>query len=195
MEYFENLEKISRENHIPIVLDESRKFLEDFCSIQKPQNILEIGTAVGYSGSIMLASSNDCKLTTIEIDSEKVKIANETFKQMNQENRVKIILGDAMEVLPKLNEKYDLIFLDGAKGQYLKYLPYLLNLLENNGHIIADNVLFHNLVRGPEFVKHKLRTIVVNMRKFLQFIENEPSLNSKVLDIGDGIAVISKKTK
>ncbi len=191
MEYLEQLKQISIENHIPIIKDDGCDFLIEFCKTHQPKTILEIGTAVGYSGSFMLNNCN-ANLITIEKDEKVFNIAKKTFNSLNLQNRVVQILGDAKEVIKTLTNKFDLIFLDGPKGQYIFYYETLKNLLNKGGYIIADNVYFHGLVNGPEFVKHKLRTMVVNLRKFLDLIKNDKDVEAKVLDIGDGIAVIKK---
>ncbi len=193
MKYLEKIKNIAKENHIPIIKDDGCDFLIEFCKQQRPKKILEIGTAVGYSGSLMLLNCPDSKLTTIEINEQSFNVAKNTFLTLNLTDRVNQILGDAKSVIKDLNQKYDLIFLDGPKGQYIFYYDYLKKLLNSGGHIIADNVYFHGLVKGPEFVKHKLRTIVVNLRNFIQTIQNDNEVETQILDIGDGIAIIKKK--
>ena len=193
MEYLEKIKNEARENHIPIIKDDGCDFLIAFLKQQKPKKILEIGTAVGYSGSMMLLNCLDSSLTTIEINEQSFNIAKNTFKELGLTNRVNQILGDAKNVIKQLNEKFDLIFLDGPKGQYIFYYEDLKKLLNNGGCIIADNIYFHGLVNGPEFVKHKLRTIVVNLRKFIKIIQSDNEVKTKILDKGDGIAIIKKK--
>lgn len=193
MEYLENLKQIANENHIPIIKNDGCDFLVEFCKQNNFKNILEIGTAVGYSGSKMLESLPCAKLTTVEIKKEMFDKAKITFEKLGLNNRVTQILGDAGEIIKQLDAKFDFIFLDGPKGQYLAYYEHLLDLLEDNGYILCDNVYFHGLVLGQEFVKHKLRTIVVNMRKFLQVIQNDNRVRVQILDKADGIAIIQKK--
>lgn len=191
--YLEKLNEISIKNHIPVIKDEGCDFLIEFCKTNKPTNILEIGTAVGYSGSFMLLSSENSFLTTIEKDQARYSQALETFKVLNLSDRVNAILGDAKQEIEKLTQKFDLIFLDGPKGQYLNYLPTLLNLLSDGGTILADNVLYRGMIRSNEYVKHKHRSMITNLRAFLYHIENNENLNTKVLEIGDGIAIIKKR--
>lgn len=192
MEYLEKLKQISNENHIPIIKDDGCDFLTSFCKQHNFQNILEIGTAVGYSGSFMLQSTTNSHLTTIEINEDNFNVAQKTFQTLNLTNRVTQILGDAKDVIKTLNSEYDFIFLDGPKGQYLAYYEDLLKLLKIGGCILVDNVYFHGLVRGQEFVKHKLRTLVVNLRKFIDVITTDNRVETQILDIGDGIAIIKK---
>ena len=190
------LEKFARKNNIPVLLDDSAKFLADFVSKYKFQNILEIGTAIGYSGSIMLLSSIDSSLTTIEKNPESFEKAVNTFKEVGVSQRVTQILGDGLEEIKKLNEqnkKYDLIFLDGPKGQYLFYYPILLAMLKEGGCLLGDNVLFKGLVRSREDVGHKKRAMVTKLRKFMEEIETRADLQTTIHEIGDGIAEIYLK--
>lgn len=190
MEYLDTLKQISNQNHIPIIKSDGLDFLIDFCKKNNPQNILEIGTAVGYSGSYMLLNTTNSQLTTVEINQTSYETAVKTFKQMGLDDRVKQILGDAKEVIKTLDQEYDFIFLDGPKGQYLAYMEDLIRLTKVGGYILADNVYFHGLVNGQEFVKHKLRSMVINLRKFIKFIQSDERLNTQIFDIGDGISLI-----
>lgn len=193
MEYLQKLKQIAKENHIPIIKDDGCDFLIEFCKTHNPKNILEIGTAIGFSGSHMLNACKNSNLVTIEINQNSFNIAKDTFKSLNLSNRVIQILGDAGQVIKNLDQKFDLIFLDGPKGQYLAYMEDLIKLTNHGGYILADNVYFHGLVNGQEFVKHKLRSMIVNLRKFIKFIESDSRLETKILDIADGIAVIKIK--
>ena len=192
MEYLQDLKQNAKQNHIPIIKDDGCDFLIDFCKKIEPQKILEIGTAIGYSGSQILQNTSNSTLDTIEINKECYEIAEQTFKKLNLDNRVNCILGDAKDVIKSLDGDYDLIFLDGPKGQYLAYYPWLKKLLKKGGYIFADNIYFHGLVQGEEFVKHKLRTIVVNLRKFIETIKNDSQVQEEFFDIADGIAIIKK---
>lgn len=189
--------KDARENHIPVLLDDSALFLKEFVTKGQFLNILEIGTAVGYSGSIMLLNSPNAHLTTIEIKKDSFDKAIQTFKQNNLSNRVEQILGDAYDVILKLkqqNKKYDLIFLDGPKGQYLKYYPILLEMLEESGCLLVDNVLLHGMVKSGIDYGHKKRAMITKLRKFVSEIETRQDLKTIIHeDIGDGMAEIYKK--
>ena len=193
MEYLQELKNNAKQNHIPIIKDDGCDFLIDFCKKIKPKKILEIGTAVGYSGSQMLLCSQDSQLDTIEINEQNYQMALKTFQTLNLQQRANCILGDAKEVIQKLDGDYDLIFLDGPKGQYINYYETLKKLLKSGGCIFADNIYFHGLVLGEEFVKHKLRTIVVNLRKFIEIIKNDKQVEVQFFNISDGIAIIKKK--
>lgn len=186
----------SRDDYMPFIRDESAKILFDICQKEKPKNILEIGTAVGYSALLMLEGAKDAFVTTIEKDNERAQQAMTNFEKNGVKERVNLIVGDAGEVLPQLEEEgkeFDLIFLDGPKGQYLRYLPHLKNLLCKGGLLVADNVLLHGWVKGEEFVKHKHRSMVVNLRKFLKALEEDCDFDSKLLEIEDGMTISRKK--
>lgn len=173
--------------NIPIVREKTEKLLIEKVKEIKPKRILEIGTAVGYSGTLMLKNSN-ALLTTLELDEERFLIAKEKFKEFEVDNRVKQVLGDAKEYLKNTNEKFDLIFLDGPKSHYVEYLPYLIEMLNEGGAIFADNVLFRNLVLSNEEPPKKYRTIVRNLRKFLEELEKNENLCTKIYEIEDGIS-------
>lgn len=186
----------SRDDYMPFIRDESAKILFDICQKEKPKNILEIGTAVGYSALLMLEGAKDAFITTIEKDNERAQQAMTNFEKNGVKERVNLIVGDAGEVLPQLEDEgkeFDLIFLDGPKGQYLRYLPHLKNLLCKGGLLVADNVLLHGWVKGEEFVKHKHRSMVVNLRKFLKALEEDCDFDSKLLEIEDGMTISRKK--
>lgn len=190
------LEKFARANNIPVLLGDSAEFLANFVREKQFNKILEIGTAVGYSGSIMLLSSENATLDTIEINEESFNRAIETFKTFNLSGRVNQILGDGFEEIKKLkgqNKKYDLIFLDGPKGQYLFYYPILLEMLEEGGCLLVDNVLFKGMVRSSEDVGHKKRAMVTKLRKFMNEIETREDLITTIHEIGDGVAEIYLK--
>ena len=186
----------SRDDYMPFIRDESAKILFEICQTEKPKNILEIGTAVGYSALLMLEGAKDAFITTIEKDNERAQQAMTNFEKNGVKERVDLIVGDAGEVLPQLEDEgkeFDLIFLDGPKGQYLRYLPHLKEMLCKGGLLVADNVLLHGWVKGEEFVKHKHRSMVVNLRKFLKCLEEDHDFDSKLLEIEDGITISRKK--
>lgn len=186
----------SRDDYMPFIRDESAKVLFEICQTEKPKNILEIGTAVGYSALLMLEGAKDAFITTIEKDNERAQQAMTNFEKNGVKERVDLIVGDAGEVLPQLEDEgkeFDLIFLDGPKGQYLRYLPHLKKMLCKGGLLVADNVLLHGWVKGEEFVKHKHRSMVVNLRKFLKALEEDCDFDSKLLEIEDGMTISRKK--
>lgn len=198
--YIENIikdiEKFGRENDYPIILDESKDFILNEIKNANVSNILEIGTCIGYSGSLLLLNCKQANLTTIEKNEDVASIAKENFTKLNLDKRVNLIVEDAKVAIEKLQEKYDLIFLDGPKAQYKNYLPILIKLLKVGGVLIADNVLFKGFVKKDEneFLPRCIRSIVRGLRIFLQNITADERLSTKVYDVGDGIS-ISKKIK
>ena len=190
------LESFARQNHIPVLLDDSAMFLSEFTRKNQYKNILEIGTAIGYSGSIMLLESKQATLTTIELNQTSYNMATNTFKTLGLSDRVTQLLGDAYEhilILHNQKQKYDLIFLDGPKGQYLRYYPYLLDMLSDGGCLLADNVLLKGMVRKEGIIPHKKRAMVTKLKQFVREIETRQDLNTTIHEIGDGIAEIYKK--
>lgn len=189
------LEVFAVQNNVPIIRPKTLEKLLECVRTSNPQSILEIGTAIGYSGIKMLAESN-ANLTTIEKNPNSHNLAIQNFAKYGLLDRCECVLGDAGNVLTMLcekNRKYDMIFLDGPKGQYIHYLPKLISLINPNGTIFADNVLFRGMVNGPEFVPHRNRTIVVNLREYLDTV-SKPPFESKIYDIEDGFC-ISKMIK
>lgn len=196
MNYENEIKKIqeyAEDNHIPILRPISSQILTELIKTVKPKNILEIGTATGYSGILMLLSSEkDAFLTTLEKDESRVKIANENFEKLGLCNQVRVIQCDANEEVKKLNEKFDFIFLDGPKSHYIKQLPFLLERLEVNGIIVADNVLFFGETLSGEMPKHKHRTTILRLREFLDAVEADERLDSKLIKIEDGLLIVQK---
>lgn len=196
MEYESVLEMLSdemcyaKENFVPIIRDSSSKFLYDFVKENKVKRVLEIGTAIGFSGSIILSAGAE-KLTTIDINEVSLAVAKNTFEKLGFSNNVEIIHKDAKLVLDDLvarQEKYDMIFLDGAKGQYINYLPKLTKLIDKNGIIFADNVLLQGMVESQEKIPHRKRTMVVNLRRYLDAVSKDP-FTTEVLHLEDGLAI------
>ena len=191
MEEIKEIEAFGRINGYPIIREKGAQVLVKLVSENKPKKILEIGTAIGYSGSLMLLNS-DATLVTLELNEESAKIAQENFEKLGLSNRVKVVVGDAKESIQKLNEKFDFIFLDGPKGQYINYLPILLQLLNVGGLLVADNVHYHGLVLKEGVPEKKHRTIVNNLRKYLQSVTSDATLETEVLPFADGISISRK---
>ena len=180
------------ENHIPIIMDETLITIEKYLKNQKPKRILEIGTAVGYS-SICFSEflENNGVIDTIEREEERVKEAKENIKKVGVEDKINIYEGDAVEILPTLNYKYDMIFIDAAKGKYPFFLKESLRMLNSNGIIFADNILYKGYVMS-DYNKHKQRTAVRNLREYIKQVEENPELETEILEVGDGLAVSRK---
>lgn len=188
------LEDFAIENSVPIVHKEVRKFLEVMINIKKPKTILELGTAIGYSSILMCKASGDkCKIDTIERDLNMVKISKANIKLYGYDDHINVLNGECIEVLKNLNGKYDLIFMDAGKAHYNDFLPECLRLLQENGVIIADNVLFRGMIASKELVIRRKITIVKRMRKFLEQVSKSKELMLSVIPMGDGIAVITRR--
>lgn len=186
----------ARQNYIPVLLNQTAQLLSETLATTRPNTVLEIGTAIGYSGTLIL---NSCaaNLTTIENDQNSFNLAQNHFKSFGLTKRVTQILGDAKEVLAQLvnkNLKFDFVFLDGPKGQYVKYLPLITQLLNNGGILFADNVFFKGMIFIEGTIPHKKRTIVVNLKKFLEDVKtNNNFCDVKILNVGDGVLIATKK--
>ena len=189
------LEKIKQkalEEHIPIIMDDTLEVIEKYLKENKPHKILEIGTAVGYSAICFTEIlAEDGQIDTIERDSERVKEAKENIKKAEVENKISIYEGDAVEILPTLKNKYDVIFIDAAKGKYPFFLKEALRMLNKNGIIFADNILYKGYVMS-DYNKHKQRTAVRNLREYIKEVNENPELETEILEVGDGLAVSRK---
>ncbi len=194
------IEKIkvhAKENYIPIVRDRTIQTINEILRHENSKKVLEIGTATGYSTLMMLLSNENLYVTTIEKDEVRYKLAEENFREAGVEKRVKLILGDAyqqIEALKNDKEKFDFIFLDGPKGQYIRYFPILCDLLNEGGIIFADNVLLGGLLNDKKEVTHKNRSMVNNMKMFIKTVEEDKRFITKEFDIDDGF-VVSKLKK
>lgn len=188
------LEKFADENKVPIAQKETIKFLEFMVSMKKPLRILELGTAIGYSAIIMhQAAGTNPHITTIERSEEMIKYAKDNIKSFELDDKIIIESGDCLEVLEKLDEPFDLIFMDAGKGHYNHFLPHCLRLLNDDGIIIADNVLFRGMVASDELVKRRKITIVKRMRTYLDLVSQDKELVTSVIPMGDGIAVTKRR--
>lgn len=186
--------RYARENFIPIIRDESAKFLYDFVRENKIKTVLEIGTAIGYSGNIILSAGAE-RLVTVDINEKSLNVAMFAFEKTGYIDRVNVIKEDAMRVIVELverGERFDMIFLDGPKGQYINYLPYLTKLIGREGVIFADNVLLGGMVESNEKIPHRKRTMVNNLRKYLNIVNDEP-YDTELFRIEDGVAITRYK--
>lgn len=194
-EFIKELQERAKANFVPIIRSKSAVFLQENVKKLKPQKILEIGTAIGYSACLMLDAFPDAKITTIELNSERFNEALENFKKYGVEDKIIAINDDAINVLQKLSndgKHFDFIFLDGPKGQYIKYLPYLDKLLVKGGVLLADNIHLFGLVEKDGKINHKHRTMVNNMRKFLSQIQGNDNYKSTFFEEEDGMILCEK---
>ena len=190
----QEIKKDALEKKIPIIMDDSLEVIEDILKKEKPTKILEIGTAVGYSAMCFakfLNNSDESKVDTIEIEGGRCIEAKENIEAVGFKDKINVIHGDAVEILPTINELYDIVFIDAAKGKYLTFLEEAIRLVKKGGYIIADNVLYKGYVLS-DYNKHKQRTAVTKLRKYLEISQENPHLETQILHVGDGLA-ISKK--
>ena len=177
------------EDHIPIIMDDTLEVIEKTLSENKPKRILEIGAAVGYSAICFteyLAEGGI--IETIERDEERIAEAKENFKKAEVADKVILHEGDAVEILPTLNEKYDMVFIDAAKGKYPFFLKEALRMLNKAGIIFADNILYKGYVMS-DYNKHKQRTAVRNLREYIKEVTENENLETEILEVGDGLAI------
>ena len=188
------IEEKARENHIPIISREVANVLKSVITTHKPKLILEIGTAIGYSTLWMAEyTDSDTEIVTIERDEDRFEKARKNIKEFGYNNKVKFKFGAAVEIVPYLRRKFDFIFIDAAKGQYLNLFKMAEEKIKNNGIIVCDNVLYKGLVRDNKKVDHKMRTMVVNLRKFLIYLKNNKRFKTEVFDIDDGITISTRR--
>ena len=189
------IEQEALDSYVPIIRKSMQSFLKLLLAMKKPKRILEVGTAVGFS-SIFMAEYNPvpCEIVTIENYEKRVPIARENFKRAGKEQQITLIEGDATEVLKTLEEPFDLIFMDAAKGQYIHFLPDILRLLKTGGTLVSDNVLQDgDIIETHYVVTRRNRTIHKRMREYLYELTHREDLVTAVLPVGDGITVSEKR--
>ena len=197
----ESIKKKSLEEHIPIIMDDTLEVIKKILKEEKPVRILEIGTATGYSSicfaTILLNNSIDEKsssilIDTIELDETRANEAIKNIKEMKLENTINVFIGNAVEILPTFNKKYDIIFIDAAKGKYPAFLKEAIRLSHKNSIILADNILYKGYVMS-DYNKHKQRTAVTHLREYIKEVTENKKLETKILEVGDGLAISKVK--
>jgi len=188
----EKLEKYAQENNIPIMMKEGIEFLLNFISENNVKNILEIGSAIGYSAIKMASLDKNIRVTTIERDFERYQEAVKNIKDYSLENQITIINDDAFNV--ELNEKFDLIFIDAAKSQYIKFFDKFKLNLKNDGFIVSDNLNFHGLVDSdPSNLSRNVRGLVRKLNNYVEFLKNHNEFETQFYDLGDGVSISRRK--
>lgn len=180
---------------IPVAKPETTKLLHILSCLKKPENILELGTGIGCSAIILSKSNENAKILTVEKNENNYKDALKLIEENNLSNRIKVVNDDGIDVLKKLcdeNKKFDFIFLDSAKAQYIDYYPYLVELLNTGAILVTDNVLYGGMVANDELLEHRKRTIVKRLRMYIDAINNDENLQTVVVPIGDGVAISLK---
>ena len=192
-EYLTEIEKYGRDNKIPILLDESLEYITNLLNEIKPYRLLEIETAIGFSAiSFSKYLTENGRIDTIEIESLRVEQALQNIEKVGVQDKIRVLEGDALDILPYLTEQYDVIFIDAAKGKYNEFFEHALRLCKNGGTIIADNVLYKGMVMS-DYNKHKQRTAVTKLRAFIDSVLENPILEAKLIEIGDGLIIAKKK--
>ena len=194
-EVLDTIEREALDSYVPIIRKEMQSFLKLLLAMQKPKRILEVGTAVGFS-AILMAEYNPypCEIVTIENYEKRIPIARENFVRAGKENQITLIEGDATDVLKTLEEPFDMIFMDAAKGQYINFMPDILRLLKKDGVLVSDNVLQDgDIIESHFVVTRRNRTIHKRMREYLYELTHRDDLVTAVLPIGDGITLSTKR--
>ena len=188
-----NIKKYGNENNVPITLDDTLSFICKTINENDSKQILEIGTAIAY-GSISIAENTNCEhIDTLEINEDRYNLAKKNIYEHNLENKITCYLTDAIKYLKNCNKKYDFIYLDGPKGQYINYLPYLVKILNKGGIIIADNLHFHGMVTGEIPVSRGCRSMIKGLKNYIEEITNNPIFETEIHNIGDGIGITRLK--
>ena len=189
MEVIDNIKQKALEEHIPIIMDDTLEVVDKILTEIKPTRILEIGTAIGYSAICFSQYLQpEGKIDTIERDLERVAEARVNIEKVGVADKINIYEGDAVEILPTLNEKYDVVFIDAAKGKYPFFLKEALRMIKPNGVILADNILYKGYVMS-DYNKHKQRTAVRNLREYVKEVTENPNIETEILEVGDGLAI------
>jgi len=188
------MEEYAKINHVPIIHKEVGKFLELFINIVKPLKILELGTAIGYSSILMSrCAGSKTTITTIERDKKMVELAVGNINKLGLEKNIQVLEGDCLNILENLTEKYDIIFMDAGKGHYKDFFPNCVRLLNKNGVIISDNVLFRGMIASDELIEKRKITIVKRMREYLDYISKNNEFSTSIIPMGDGIAISTRR--
>lgn len=193
--FLEALEQEALDAYVPIIRKDMQTFLKTFLAIKKPKRILEVGTAVGFSALLMCEFGEpDVHITTIENYEKRIPVARANFARAGREEQITLLEGDAQIVLKDLEDPFDFIFMDAAKGQYINFLPDILRLLSDGGVLISDNVLQDGDIIESHFaVERRNRTIYKRMRDYLYTLTHHEQLITSVLPVGDGITLSVKR--
>ena len=192
---FKQMEDFAKENKVPIINENGRKVFIEIIKKYKPQRVLEIGTAIGYSALLTTYyGAENAKIISLELDEVRAKQAQDFINQSAYREQIKIILGDAAKNIEKLdkNYKFDMVFIDAAKGQYPDYLQKVLPLLADDGIILADNVLFRGYVMSEEKPPRRYKTIVKRLREYIAMVSDTDKFTTEIFENGDGLALTKR---
>lgn len=192
-EVIQDMERYAEANNVPIIEKDSIIFIDKYIKLNNVKSVLEIGTAIGYSAILMACASKDVEITTVERDEKRYKEALKNIKACDLDKRIEVVFADALDV-NLAGYKYDLIFIDAAKGQNIKFFEKFKNYLNDGGIIITDNVNFHGLVENPEKIESKnVRQLVDKIIEYREWLNDNEEYLTKIYDIGDGLAISFKK--
>lgn len=192
-DFLTSLEKEALENHIPIISPEVGQFLRFLIKLNNPKRVLEVGTAIGFSGLVMLDASKDIeKLVTIEKREDLAEIALKNMEEANEKKRVELKVGDALEVLKSMDDTFDFVFIDAAKGHYGEYFEEIKKMITPKGVIVCDNVLYKGMVANDDLVLRRKKTIVKRLRNFIKEVTYLDDYESTLIPMGDGLLVIAR---
>lgn len=189
--YLNELERYAKKTNVPIIRTEMQSLLKFLLAMKEPKDILEVGTAIGFSALLMSEyGPKDCHITTIEKYEKRIPLAKENFKKAGKEDVITLLEGDATDILQSLEGTYDFIFMDAAKGQYINFMPDILRLLKVGGLLISDNVLQDGDIIESRFaVTRRNRTIHARMREYLYELKHHEDLETVILPVGDGVTI------
>ena len=193
--FLDELECSALSEGVPIIRKEMQSFIKTLLALKKPQRILEVGTAVGFSTLLMCEYSQpEMHITTIENYEKRIPKARENFQRAGRESQITFLEGDAGQILKELSGSYDLIFMDAAKGQYMNWLPDVLQLMHKGSVLVSDNVLQEgDIIESHYLVERRNRTIYKRMRQYLYELKHNPLLETSILPLGDGASISVKK--
>lgn len=178
-------------NDVPILRESEVHLFEELIDLYRPSSVLEVGTAIGYS-TLLIARNmahHGGHITSIELDEIRHGMAQYYIGQSEYKDQITLLQGDAQDVLEHLEGQFDMVFLDGPKGQYLRELEVILPHLQPNAVILADNVLFRGYVRGEKEPPRRFKTITKRLQDYLAFVENKDMFNTTIYPLGDGMSV------
>ena len=193
-QFLDQLELQAKKDRVPIIRREMQSFLKVLLQIKKPTKILEVGMAVGFSALLMAKyTPEDTRIVTIEKYEKRIPVAKANFQAAGMDHRITLLEGDALEILREMEDSFDFIFMDAAKGQYIHFYPEVMRLLAPEGIMVSDNVLQEgDLIESHFAVERRNRTIYKRMREYLYVLKHDERLETSILPVGDGAAVSYK---
>ena len=193
-QFLDQLELQAKKDRVPIIRREMQSFLKVLLQIKKPTKILEVGTAVGFSALLMAKyTPEDTRIVTIEKYEKRIPVAKANFQAAGMDHRITLLEGDALEILREMEDSFDFIFMDAAKGQYIHFYPEVMRLLAPEGILVSDNVLQEgDLIESHFAVERRKGTIYKRMREYLYVLKHDERLETSILPVGDGAAVSYK---